>query len=185
MTDPDEIILESERLLITPPREKDAADLARISSHPLIKKNIFTCPKNENEAKIMISTMMMWWDIDFSHVFVFRLKDTGRLVGTAGVNEINRRHMKAILAYWCDVDHWGKGYTSEAVTRLIDYCFDDLELNRVEASCFTSNPASARVMENAGMSLEYISRHHYRKDGDFHDAWHYAILRSDREPCKS
>ena len=42
----------------------------------------------------------------------------------------------------------------EAVRRVIRYCFERMDLNRVEARCIAENTASARVMEKAGMSYE-------------------------------
>ena len=69
------------------------------------------------------------------------------------------------------------------VTRVlhIDFCFDDLGLNRVEADHFARNPASGRVMEKAGMTREGLMRQKYCKDGEFLDAVLYAVLKEDRK----
>jgi [ribosomal protein S5]-alanine N-acetyltransferase len=42
----------------------------------------------------------------------------------------------------------------EAVRRVIRFCFERMDPNRVEARCIAKNTASARVMEKAGMSYE-------------------------------
>ena len=42
--------------------------------------------------------------------------------------------------------HWCRGLMPEAVRRVIHFCFERMELNRVEARCIAENTASARVM---------------------------------------
>jgi RimJ/RimL family protein N-acetyltransferase len=47
--------------------------------------------------------------------------------------------------------YWGQGYMTEALTALLGYAFDALEAQSVQGECDAANPASARVMEKAGM----------------------------------
>ena len=69
---------------------------------------------------------------------------------------------------------------TEALTRVIDFAFDELGLNRIEGDHFVENPASGRVMEKSGMKKEGYARQKYCKEGVFHDAVLYAVLKSDR-----
>jgi ribosomal-protein-alanine N-acetyltransferase len=85
------------------------------------------------------------------------------------------------VAYYLAEKAWGKGYMTEILKRVIDFCFDELGLNRVEADHFARNPASGRVMEKAGMTKEGLARQKYCKDGEFLDAVLYAIVKGDRE----
>ena len=70
---------------------------------------------------------------------------------------------------------------TEVLRRVIDFAFDGLGLNRVEADHFAENPASGRVMEKAGMTKEGYARQKYCKNGVFHDAVLYGILKEDRK----
>jgi len=79
------------------------------------------------------------------------LKDTGRLIGTVGLREINREHSHAELGLWIGVDWWGQGYATEAARALIRFAFEQPELNRVYAHHMVRNPASGRVLERIGM----------------------------------
>ena len=74
---------------------------------------------------------------------------------------------------------WGKGYATEATRRIIAFAFDDLGLHRVEAHHFLENPASGRVMRNAGMTPEGVHRAVVWRDGVARDLASYAILRTD------
>jgi ribosomal-protein-alanine N-acetyltransferase len=59
------------------------------------------------------------------------------------------------------------------------HAFDALGLERVQAFVFDWNPASARVLENAGYKLEGRLRHYVLKDGRYGDALLYARLRNE------
>lgn len=58
------------------------------------------------------------------------------------------------LAYAIAEEYWGKGLVAEAAQAVIDYCFKEFSLKRIQARCKTENKASARVMEKVGMAYE-------------------------------
>ena len=60
----------------------------------------------------------------------------------------------AELGYWLSEAHWGKGVVTAAVRALTEWAFASFPLTRVYAMPFASNPASARVLEKAGFTLE-------------------------------
>jgi RimJ/RimL family protein N-acetyltransferase len=51
-------------------------------------------------------------------------------------------------------DHWGKGHGTEAVNRVLDFGFNDLNLHRIKAGCAVENIASIKVLEKVGMIRE-------------------------------
>lgn len=88
-------------------------------------------------------------------------------------------HGRAELIYWLGRPYWGNGYATEAVRATLGFGFETLRLNRIHASYFTRNPASARVMERAGMRFEGVMREHHMKTGRALDLGSYGILGSD------
>ena len=84
----------------------------------------------------------------------------------------------AEIGWWLNPTWWGRGIAATAVIRLIEYCFTDLDLHRVEAGVFLTNPASTRVAEKAGLELEGIARDGYLKDGRLVDRLYYGLARS-------
>ena len=87
----------------------------------------------------------------------------------------------AEVGWWLAPRWWGRGIAAIAVRRFIDYCFEDLELHRVEAGVFRTNTASARVAEKAGFVLDGIARDGYLKNGRLVDRLYYGLARSSRE----
>lgn len=71
----------------------------------------------------------------------------------------------AELGYWIGAPFWNSGYCTEAVMVVIDYGFATLGLERVFAHHLTRNPASGRVMQNAGMIFEGTSTQRFDKRG--------------------
>lgn len=88
-------------------------------------------------------------------------------------------HHAAEMGYWVGKPYWNTGYTSEAVRRVIQYGFEELDLHRIAASYFTHNPASARVMQKANMQFEGILHQYIYKWGQFCDLGYYSILATD------
>lgn len=61
----------------------------------------------------------------------------------------------------------------------MQYGFEELNLNRIYAQHFKSNPASGRVMQKVGMKYEGCQWQQYKKFGVFEDSVMYGILRQE------
>ncbi|ACT02776.1 GNAT family N-acetyltransferase [Paenibacillus sp. JDR-2] len=110
--------------------------------------------------------------------FAVILTETGAFLGVVGLH-VNKTHHMAELAYWIGKPYWSNGYCSEAAARVVQFAFDELELNRVYAAAMTRNPASYRVMEKIGMKFEGVLRNHIRKEDTYEDLRYYGLLRTD------
>ena len=109
----------------------------------------------------------------------FAIMVDGELAGGVGCEPMEDiRTGTAEVGWWLAPRWWGRGITAVAVRRYVDYCFKDLDLHRVEAGVFLSNPASARVAEKAGFVLEGIGRDAYLKKGELIDRLSYGLARS-------
>ena len=60
----------------------------------------------------------------------------------------------AEIGYWLGEPFWGKGIATMAVAKMTDFAFSHFDLDRIQAEVFEWNPASSRVLEKAGYSLE-------------------------------
>ena len=67
----------------------------------------------------------------------------------------------------------------EAVSRVLQFAFNDLNLNRVECVHALPNEKSGRVMQKTGMTFEGIARERMFAKVRYWDVKQYAILRSD------
>jgi [ribosomal protein S5]-alanine N-acetyltransferase len=85
----------------------------------------------------------------------------------------------AEIGYWLGVEYWGRGIATAALRALTAHAFGvHPQLQRIFALPYTSNPASARVLEKVGYTLEGTLRRSVLKDGRLLDQWMYARLRA-------
>lgn len=112
------------------------------------------------------------------------IRDTALLIGAIDLR-LEPENRAADLGYAIHPAHWNRGYVTEAARAVVEYGFETLNLNRIHAHHFASNPASGRIMEKIGMKREGAMRQRFCKWGVMHDTIHWAILRSDYEERKS
>jgi len=70
-------------------------------------------------------------------------------------------------------------YDSEAVKAVIDYMFQNTDIERIEAYHSVKNPASGKVMAKAGMRHEGFARSKYKNRDGFQDCDLYGIVRDE------
>lgn len=100
------------------------------------------------------------------------------LIGGIGLelrDDVYRR--SAEIGYWLGEPFWGKGIMVAAVNAVVDYAFGPLDLIRVYAGVFATNPRSARVLEKAGFELEGRLHRAVFKHGELIDELVYARLK--------
>jgi RimJ/RimL family protein N-acetyltransferase len=99
----------------------------------------------------------------------------GALVGLCGV-VILRGAEEGEIWYLVDPAWWGKGIATEAVRQLLDFGFGSLALHRIWATCLPENPASARVLEKAGMRKEGFLVKNLKIHSEWKSSYLYAML---------
>lgn len=75
--------------------------------------------------------------------------------------------------------HQGKGYMQEALACIIQYGFERMLLNRIEAFISSDNLPSIRSVERQGFVKEGVLREHYKHQGKLYDSVVYSILREE------
>ncbi|NFU58568.1 GNAT family N-acetyltransferase [Clostridium botulinum] len=75
----------------------------------------------------------------------------------------------AFVGYSIDRDYQGKGYMKEALSILLDYAFEDMELHRIEASTLVDNVRSQRVLESCGFKEVGVSEKYLFINGKWRD----------------
>jgi ribosomal-protein-alanine N-acetyltransferase len=89
-----------------------------------------------------------------------------------------KRHM-ANLGYWLARRLWNQGIVTAALRRFTIYAFEAFDLERLQASVYAWNPASAHLLEKCGYHLEGRLRGAVLKDGAVTDELVYGLVRSD------
>jgi RimJ/RimL family protein N-acetyltransferase len=103
----------------------------------------------------------------------------GILLGTTELR-LSPENMRAEVGISIlDRTQWGKGYGTEAMRLVLDYAFDELELNRVELTTDAENARAIRSYEKCGFAREGLLRRHRVFEGVVGDTLVMAILREE------
>ena len=86
----------------------------------------------------------------------------------------------AEIGYCIGKAWWRQGITSEALSAVMDFFFDEVGANRVAARHDPNNPRSGRVMQMCGMKYEGTLRSADRNNQGICDMCCYALLKSER-----
>lgn len=174
-------ILETPRLILRQFVLADASRVRELAGDRAIAATTMNIPHPypDGAAEEWIATLPELFDGGKSVHFAVTLRSTGELVGGCGLL-INELHKRAELGYWIGKEYWGNGYATEAAIAVIDYAFSR-GMNRVFAEHYHTNPASGRVLQKAGMTLEGTLRQHMVKWGEPMDMVVYSILATERE----
>lgn len=107
------------------------------------------------------------------------LKSSNELIGTIYLLTEGSIAKVGSLSYCLGYNYWGNGYTCEAVKAIIDFAFNKIGYNRIEAYHAKSNTQSSRVMQKAGMRLEGTLRQRCKTFNGFEDCIYYSVLREE------
>ena len=111
---------------------------------------------------------------------IFRRQDA-RLMGALNMSNLRYGPAKtATVGYWIGPDFARQGYMSEALQRVVDFAFDELDLSRIEAACLPENKASRGVLEKIGFKHEGVAQSYLQIAGRWRTHVLYARLRNDR-----
>ncbi|MDJ0497941.1 MAG: GNAT family protein [Acidimicrobiia bacterium] len=105
-----------------------------------------------------------------------------RLIGVCGMGReegVNRYTTE--VGYWLGERHWGRGIATVAFRAFVGYVWNEFDVKRMQATVFAWNPASGRVLEKNGFTLEGVHRSAIYKDGEFVDLLMYSLLRGEAQ----
>lgn len=173
-------VLETERLVLRPPRPRDVGaywlafqgeEIARWLAHPAHTR--------EEVAHALARTRTQQRRGDAIRYALY-LRADERLVGAITVRHIDRLNARANLAAWLTGPQWGRGLMPEALAAVLRHAFGPLHLHRVYADIMADNRRSARVLEKLGFSDEGTLRRGLRcRDGRVCDLRMFGLLRTD------
>ena len=104
------------------------------------------------------------------------LKPDDRMIGSCGFHLYQRRDSRAEIGYELHADYWRRGIMTEAAQAVLQFCFDELAVHRLEADVVEGNAASAALLRKAGFTLEGVWRERVFKRGAFHSLWQFGLL---------
>ena len=100
------------------------------------------------------------------------------MIGTITLR-IDQVNHKGELGYWIGSEFWGNGFATEAVNKVIEFGFMELDLHKICASVICRNYNSIKVLEKSGLYREGMLRQDKRLLGKYEDIYVYGILKTE------
>ena len=145
------VILETDRLILRAWEITDLDDFFEYASVEGVGEKAGWEHHKSKDKSLEILKMF----IEEKKVFAIVLKENQKVIGSIGIEELSEELDKDLdnllgreLGYVLNKDYWNKGIMKEAVSKVVDYCFNTLKLNFLMASYFNHNIASKKVLEN-------------------------------------
>ena len=172
-------ILESERLIMKPVEPADLPYLMEQRWDVSLTDHIIHNPISSYNQQQWYERICQNGDVVLSIFFKHPDREP-ELLGAVGLYNINMRHQLATVKTMRIPEKFqGLGIASEALSMLIDYGFNTLNLHKITCDTFADNVATAKHLEKVGLRQEGVLRKHYFHQGKFKDALSYSILRED------
>ena len=124
-------------------------------------------------------------DYELQKGIMYSIRFDGEIIGTMELNSIDHENRSCGVGYWVSQEFAGKGIATRCCSRLIDHCFNDLNLHRFVLEATVENIASCRVAEKLGMRLEGVTKDREWLYDRFLDANLYAVTKTEWNNRKS
>ena len=103
------------------------------------------------------------------------------IAGMIGLHYIDWNNKTTEMGYWLSEKFQGKGVMTKTVEKLANYCFDELQLNRITIRAVDENMKSRAIPIRLGFVEEGITREAQLLHGKYRDLVNYSLLRKDRK----
>ena len=155
----------TERLEIRPIEKGDCEAIHKYAGDPSIDMMMFLPNETIEETKKFVEFAVSEWAKEEPEDMEFAVLLNGEIIG--GVNLEKYEDDRTYEIGWTiRSDMRGKGYASEAAKALMDYAFEELNAETVQAHCDSRNRASEKVMKKIGMTLaDDTGTRYYPKTG--------------------
>jgi RimJ/RimL family protein N-acetyltransferase len=173
--------IESEHLRIRRFTDSDLVPFMAYRNDPKVSRYQSWDSLDEQEARTFISEVGSarvgvpgeWFQ------FAIESKETQDLIGDCGLRVDEHEPSRAEIGSTLAREYQGRGFASEAVSRLLDYAFGALGLHRVVAIADCRNAPSVALLERVGMRREGRFLENVWFKGGWADEYLHAVLKDE------
>ena len=171
--------LQTERLLLRRMTTNDAEEILFLRSSDDVMKYIDReRTMSVEDAKIFLEKIDASIDSNNGIMWGITLKEKPvSLIGNIGYWRLVKEHYRAEVGYMLHPSFWKKSIMKEALLKIIDFGFDEMNLHSIEANINPGNAASAMLLESAGFIKEAYFKEDFFFNGAFHDTIIYSRLK--------
>lgn len=104
--------------------------------------------------------------------------ETNKYIGGCGIQKVNWISRVATVGIMIgDKDYWGKGYGTDAMKVLMQFIFENMNMNKIRLSTFSFNERAKKSYEKCGFKVEGVLRDEVFKEGKYYNEIIMAAFR--------
>jgi RimJ/RimL family protein N-acetyltransferase len=107
---------------------------------------------------------------------VFLIENNHTPIGVVGVDW--READAPELGYWLGVEHWGQGFGTEAARAVIDFTFEEFDVEHLISGARVANPSSRNILEKCGFQWSGVELHRFEALGSSTPVDRFRLSRS-------
>ncbi len=175
------VTLETERLILRRFTADDAEAMFRNwAGDPEVTKYL-TWPTHTDVSvsKAVIDSWLDFYRKPDYYSWAVVLREKSEPIGSIAAVKQDEDIEMVHIGYCIGRNRWHRGYTSEALKRLVKFFFEEVGVRRIESRHDPRNPYSGKVMQKAGLRFEGVMRQSDRNNQGICDAAYYAVLAED------
>ena len=153
-------VLETERLMLRRPTLPDVRAIARLANDRRIAENTRRLPHPYSQEHAVAFVRAM---ADDKSKTVFLIENNHVPIGIVGVNW--REPEAPELGYWLGVEYWGQGFATEAARAVIDFAFEEFDIEHLMSGARVANPTSRNILEKCGFQWSGVELHRFEALG--------------------
>lgn len=147
-------LIETERLYLRRLTESDANDLFELDSNPKVHKYLGNNPvKSIEESQNQIKNVLKQYEEFGIGRLAMINKETNEFIGWSGIKferELRKEFDYYDLGYRLKEIYWGHGYATEAAIGSLEYGFNELRLNEINACADVNHVVSNKILKKIG-----------------------------------
>jgi ribosomal-protein-alanine N-acetyltransferase len=109
-------------------------------------------------------------------MWAITLNDENKVIGTICYWDLLKDHFRSQIGYELHPDYHRRGIMQEALTRVLDYGFNNMQLHSIEAHVAPDNEPSIKLLEKNRFVREAYFRENYFYNGKFLDTVVYSLV---------
>lgn len=148
--------LDTERLQLRRFKHSDAeAMFKNWASDPVVTEYLTWLPhKNIEETEAVLTDWIASYENPLYFQWAILLKGEKEPIGSIGIVRLDEKIKSVHVGYCIGQKWWNQGITTEALKRLIDFFFREVEVNRIDSRHDPRNLGSGKVMEKCDLMYE-------------------------------
>jgi ribosomal-protein-alanine N-acetyltransferase len=145
-------VLKIEDFILRELTEEDIDAISHIWGSPNVTEKMSSGPLSHDESVQMLYVLRSLWENDAG--IRWGVERESCLIGTCGFHNLNKGARRGELGYELGFEFWGRGYMRRALCPVLDYGFNIMRFERIEAFLNVDNDRSAGLLKKLGFKQE-------------------------------